>query len=201
LGKARFGLSVDASSSNWAMSQVPPFAIHISLSAAKATREWPLEHHANMLQQVWARHPNLGVVVSSGAEQRQQQRLVKFATLLNDDRLRVLAPGMTIPQLAAVLQRCQLHLGPDSGVLHLAVALGLPTVSFFREQGAYRSFMPEGPRHRVISMPCHCIDGYEAPCEKLGHGECFTRIEPSRVAELICEELAVNSSQGDNPAA
>jgi heptosyltransferase-1 len=190
LGKARFDLQVDRSSSDWAASQVPSTAIHISVNAAKATREWPLENHVTMLRAVWAQYPSLAVVVSSGAQERQQQRLHTFAALLNDARLRVLPDSVTISQLAGVLRRCRLHLGPDSGVLHLAVALGVPTVSFFREQGAYKSFMPTGPRHRVISMPCHCVDEHAAPCEKLGQAECFARIEPSRVAQLICEELA-----------
>jgi ADP-heptose:LPS heptosyltransferase len=75
-------------------------------------------------------------------------------------------------------------------VLHLAVALGVPTVSFFREQGAYKSFMPSGAMHQVISKPCHCIDGRHAPCEALGRAECFAGIEPATVAALTCNALA-----------
>jgi heptosyltransferase-1 len=165
-------------------------AIHISINSAKATREWPLEHHVAMLRTVWGRYPDLVVVATSGAPERQRERLRKFVELVHDDRVRVLPESSSIPQLAAVLRRCRLHLGPDSGVLHLAVALGVPTVSFFREQGGYKSFMPSGPLHRVISMPCHCVDGQDAPCEKLGQGECFARIEPARVAQLVCDELA-----------
>jgi hypothetical protein len=41
----------------------------------------------------------------------------------------------------------------------------------------------------VISMPCHCTDGRDAPCEALGQAECFARIEPNRVADLVCQEL------------
>lgn len=189
LGQARFDLRVDESSSNWAAAQVPQPAIHVSLNAAKATREWPLEHHAVMLRAVWAKHPDLKVFASSGAQERQRQRLGMFERLLQDERLRVLPETVTIPQLAAVLRRCRLHLGPDSGVLHLAVALDVPTVSFFREQGAYKSFMPAGPHHHVVSMPCHCIDARNAPCEELGQSECFAKIEPLRVADLVCAEL------------
>src|SRR5207253_896263 len=104
-----------------------------------------------------------------------------------DLRLRLLPENLTIPQLATVLARSRLHIGPDSGVLHLAVALDVPTVSFFREQGAYKSFMPLGPRHQVIGMPCHCVDHDTAPCEALGWAECFARIEPARVAALVRE--------------
>jgi heptosyltransferase-1 len=193
VGAVRFDMRIDEVNANWAAGQVPSLAIHVSLNAAKATREWPLEHHIAMLRKIWAKYPNLAVMASSGSQERQRHRLHKFAELLKDERLRVLPETLTIPQLAAVLRRCRLHLGPDSGVLHLAVALGVPSVSFFREQGAYKSFMPTGPRHHVISMPCHCIDERNAPCEKLGQAECFARIEPARVAGLVCEELGQSS--------
>jgi ADP-heptose:LPS heptosyltransferase len=189
LGKPRWDLKVDEASNRWASAQVPTATMHISVSAAKATREWPLEHHAVMLRQVWSTHPELAVIATTGAQPRQQERLKELVALVKDDRLRAFSEDLTIPRLAGILRRCCLHLGPDSGVLHLAVALEIPTVSFFREQGAYKSFMPTGPQHRVISMPCHCIDGKDAPCEILGQGECFARIEPARVAKLVNEEL------------
>jgi len=189
LGVARFDLRVDESSSGWAATVVPPLAIHLSLNSAKATREWPLEHHVSMLQAVWRHHPDLVVLASGAAKQREQERLRQFTDLLKDARLRLLPENLDIARLAAVLTRCRLHIGPDSGVLHLAVALKVPTVSFFREQGAYRSFMPEGPRHKVISVPCGCIDHRDAPCERLGRAECFAQIQPERVAGLVIDAL------------
>ena len=44
---------------------------------------------------------------------------------VDNARLSVLPPGLPIAELAAVLRRCRLHVGGDSGVLHLAVALGM----------------------------------------------------------------------------
>ena len=189
IGGTRFDLHVEEASLAWAASVVPRQAIHLSLNSAKPTREWPLEHHRAMLRELWVRYPELVIVASTGSQERERQRLHEFAALLKDTRLQILPENLTIPQLAAVLLRCRLHLGPDSGVLHLAVALDVPTVSFFREQGAYQSFMPRGARHRVISMPCHCVDHRDAPCEKLGQAECFARIEPARVVELVTEQM------------
>ena len=189
VGPVRFDLKIDAAADAWAAKVVPEFAIHISLSSSKPTREWPLEHHVGMLRQLWNKHSDLQVVISTGAKDRERQRLHDFSRLLKDPRLHVLDQTITIGQLAALLKRCRLHLGPDSGVLHLAFALDVPTVSFFREQGAYRSFMPTGPRHRVISMPCHCTDDRDSECERQGRGQCFVQIEPLRVAGLVAAAL------------
>lgn len=190
LGPPRFELQVDPPSLQWAAGLVPEFSVHVSPNSAKVTREWPLEHHAAMFRAVWASFPSLRFLASGGSQERERNRLEQLAGAVKDERLQILPPGLSIAQLAAVLVRCKLHFGPDSGVLHLAVALGVPTVSLFREQGAYKSFMPSGARHRVISMPCHCVDGRRAPCEKLGRAECFEQISPGQVAMLLHEQLS-----------
>ena len=194
LSPPRFNLQVDAESAEWAARIVPPMAIHLSVSSSKATREWPLEHHAVFLRAVWGERPDLQILVSASARDREQQRLRALAASVNDQRLQVLPAGLAISRLAAVLQRCRLHIGPDSGVLHLAVALGVSTISFFRQQGSYKSFMPVGAKHRVISMPCHCVDHRDAPCERLGEAECFRQIEPARVVALVREQLSTGSA-------
>ena len=190
LGEPRFDLKVDADAAAWAEKVVPPSAIHVSVNSAKPTREWPLEHHARYFELVWREFPDTRVLASGSARPRERERLRLLAERVKDPRLEVLPETLTIARLSAVLTRCRLHVGPDSGVLHLAVALGVPTVSFFREQGAYKSFMPSGAMHQVISKPCHCIDGRHAPCEALGRAECFAGIEPATVAALTCNALA-----------
>ena len=190
LSPPRFSLQVDASSAKWADSLVPPFAVHLSPNASKPTKEWPLEHQEALLRILWADYPELHVMVSGGGRPRERERVSALETSLQDERLHVLPPDISIPQLAAVLARCRLHIGADSGVLHLAVALDIATISFFRQQGAYESFLPTGPKHHVISMPCHCVDHQDAPCERLGRAECFAQIEPARVAASVRSQLA-----------
>jgi heptosyltransferase-2 len=190
LGAPRFEMRIEDSSASWAAGIVPRFALHISPNSAKATREWPLEQHVSLLKKLWADYPDLHVMVSGSAREREGERLRALEAAVRDPRLRLMPPNLSISQLAALLARCRLHVGPDSGVLHLAVALNVPTVSFFRQQGGYKSFMPAGPNHHVISMPCHCVDHHNAPCERLGYSECFAQIQPARVAAAVGELLA-----------
>src|SRR5206468_3901385 len=53
LGPPRFELVPDALPAKWAAQTTPDFAIHISPNSAKATREWPLDHHVTFLRSVW----------------------------------------------------------------------------------------------------------------------------------------------------
>jgi ADP-heptose:LPS heptosyltransferase len=60
--------------------------------------------------------------------------------------------------LAALLQKCVLFVGGDSGPLHMADAVGIPTVSIFGPTDP-ALLAPRGEQHRTIqkSLPC-------APC-------------------------------------
>ena len=193
LQPARFELRVDDESLSWAADIVPTGAVHLSINSANPFKEWPLEHHAALLQALWVDQPDLHVVVSGAARDRERERIQRLAGIVQDARLQRLPEKLSIAQLAAVLKCCRLHIGPDSGVLHLAVALGLPTISFFRAQGGYRAWLPQGPAHEVLSAPCRCVDHHEAPCERLGRAECLARIEPERVAALVRARLKLTA--------
>lgn len=67
--------------------------------------------------------------------------------------------------LAAVLKKADLVVGVDSGPLHLAAALGTPTVSLYRSTDA-RSVGPRGEQHAVIQSPMHCARCLRKQCDK-----------------------------------
>ena len=49
------------------------------------------------------------------------------------------AGAATLPQLCALLERCALYVGNDSGPAHLAAALGVPTVTVFGPSAPHRT--------------------------------------------------------------
>lgn len=68
-----------------------------------------------------------------------------------------IAGKTTLPILAAVFQRSRLVLGPDSGPLHLAVAVGTPTIHLYGPSSV-EQFGPWGDpgTHRVVCKAIHC---------------------------------------------
>lgn len=102
-------------------------------------------------------------------------------------RQRTTMAGQTsLGVLAALYARCALVMGPDSGPLHLAVAVGAPSVTLYGASDPAR-FGPWGPaaRHRTVvsSIPCrHC--GYLAlPEADLPRHPCMQFIAPAAVVE------------------
>ena len=64
------------------------------------------------------------------------------------ETVRIENPG----RLAAVLSRCRLYIGNDSGITHLAAALGVRTIALFLETDP-RVWAPRGPRVQLLHRP------------------------------------------------
>jgi ADP-heptose:LPS heptosyltransferase len=91
---------------------------------------------------------------------------------------------MTLPVLAALLTLCGGYLGNDSGVSHLAAALGIPTLAIFGPTDPLL-WAPRGKAVKVLApfLPC-------APCshEKMTScplQECLDSIPVSQVLEAV----------------
>ncbi len=67
--------------------------------------------------------------------------------------------------LTALLKRVDLVVGGDTGPVHLAAAVGTPTVSFYRASDGDSSG-PRGSRHVVIQSPLHCTRCFRTRCDK-----------------------------------
>ncbi len=185
----QYKIEIDATMLDWGAQVVPEGAIHLSINSANPLKEWPLEHHIVLLRNLWHQFPDLQCVASAGTKPREKQRLQAFAEAVNDARLKPLPENLTLAQLATVLTRCRLHLGPDSGVMHLAVALGIPSVSFFRAQKGYQAWLPSGSEHSNIIVSCPCIDHAGTACDTAQRAVCLAKIEPQQVAEIVSKRL------------
>jgi lipopolysaccharide heptosyltransferase II len=104
----------------------------------------------------------------------------------------VAAGQTTLGGLAALMARCRLALGVDSGPLHLAVAVGTPTVHLYGPVDS-RTFGPWGDpaRHVVLTsdmdcIPCNRLD-YRA--EELGAHPCVRDISEAQVTEAAKQLL------------
>jgi ADP-heptose:LPS heptosyltransferase len=96
----------------------------------------------------------------------------------------MLAGQTTLGQLAALLRRADLVLGVDSGPLHLAAAVGAPSIHLYGPSDADR-FGPWGDpaRHVVLRAGVWCAPcGVFAACPRgLALPECMGRIDTARV--------------------
>ena len=174
---------------SWATSQVSASTIHFSISAASSPlNEWPLDFWAETLRQVWKQSPGAKFVSTGAGSEREIARQADLVSLVQDERLQTFFDPMPMPRLAALLERVQLHVGLDSGVLHLAMALGKPTVSLFRESVGRPGWAPRGAKHRVLVKKCPCNETGQTKCFE-SRPLCLSLIPPQEVSQAVLAAL------------
>lgn len=101
----------------------------VALSASKPERNWPLDRFIEVLR-VAVERWNVQVVLTGGPGKEELARASTAALALGEAATNL--TGQTTPkQLAAVLARVDCLLAPDTGPVHIAVAVGTPVVGLY----------------------------------------------------------------------
>jgi ADP-heptose:LPS heptosyltransferase len=194
LEPAKWALQIREAATQRAEAIAPTGSIHFSVNASTPLKEWPLERWIELAKRLLERDANLRIVATGSASAREQKRLQSVAAAVANDRFVTPSVGLTVAELAAVLRRCRLHVGADSGVLHLAVASGTPTLSLFREYQDVSAWLPTGPTHRALKVMCRCVNRPDPPCASTGRAECLAGLA---VADVEAAALELLCSEGD----
>jgi ADP-heptose:LPS heptosyltransferase len=189
VGAIEYPLQIPAAAQRWAEEHAPPQAVHLSVNAGHDLKEWPVENWVALANSLLKENPRTRLVATATRSPREQARLRQFGQGVHSDRLQVFAEGLSVAQFAALLARCRLHVGADSGALHLATVLGLKTVSLFREYEGIGEWLPRGKEHRYLIAPCGCVNQRVQPCAAQARPVCLAAIPFQKVLSLIQELL------------
>jgi ADP-heptose:LPS heptosyltransferase len=107
-------------------------------SGGRAKR-WPASRFAALAEQLGG-----PVVWLLGPAEAEDEGLRELG-----ERAGAVADGLPLPTLAGLLASCRVYVGNDSGVSHLAAAVGAPTVALFGATDP-RLWAPRGPRVAVL---------------------------------------------------
>lgn len=190
LKPARFNLAVPEEERRWARENIPADAMHLSLNASFALKEWPMANNVALVQYLFASGFDRKLIVTAAPTAREEARLEQFRRNINDERVLVIKERLSVTRLAALLERCALHVGPDSGVVHLAAALNVPTISIFRRYHDMADFIPPGAQHAHFDAPCPCMETKNPPCAATGEASCLRGISAEQVGAEILRRLA-----------
>ncbi|MFO7653131.1 MAG: glycosyltransferase family 9 protein [Candidatus Krumholzibacteriia bacterium] len=171
----------------WERRSAPRIAL--VLSASWPAKEWPAEHAGALTARL--RGEGAAPLLVPGPGDEPFAGAVRAA-----DPLLETAPPTTLPELADLLRRCQLFVGTDNGVRHLAVLLGLPTVTLFGPTDPL-GWNPADPRHVSVRTGEPCSPCDLTICPVPGH-PCLASLGPDRVLAGIRRVLA---PQGPAPDA
>ena len=143
-------------------------------------KEWPAAHWAALVDLLAARDVE-AVLVGAPAE---RARCVEVAGACRAGAL-VAAGETSIGELVALLALADAFAGNDSGAMHVAGALGRPTVGIFGSTSPERT-SPLGARTRVLYDRIECSPCLARTC-RFGHYDCLARIAPDTVAVALAD--------------
>jgi len=186
-------ICVDPACAGLAEQLVPRPIILCHIATSQPKKEWPLNSWVELYRHASAAGHEL--MFSTGVTPRERVLVEQFKKLAPD------APVLPVlPDLAtflAVIGRARLFVCGDTGPLHFAAGLGVPTIGLFGPSSP-RIWAPLGRQHRTAqSKECGC-GGDTAVC--LRANPCMAAISPKTVFELISQALAESPTRREPKA-
>lgn len=169
----------------WLGSRDTRRVVGLGLSSAETKKRWTAGHFAATVRAIAQQADVLPVILADGATASMARDL--HAALPGS----LLAQQLPLMQVAALLAECDVFIGTDSGLGHMAAAVGCPTVTLFAQAADCRTadgrhtnsperFRPFGTRTAVL-QPQVGRPGCEDGCASL-EPHCILDIDPAQAA-------------------
>jgi ADP-heptose:LPS heptosyltransferase len=122
----------------------PLVSVHPGASWRAEYRMWPLDRYVALIRRLRGQLQATVLILGSQAERPLGDRLM---ARLHDPAVCCAVGRTSIGEMAALIRLSQVFIGNDSGPLHIALALGTPSV------GIFATTLPE----QVLSAPGKCV--------------------------------------------
>ena len=158
-------------------------------AAAFATKQWAPENFARIAEYLAARGIRRVAVAAKneGGVLRSLTAASRVPIITLDD--------LTLPEITALASRAKLFVGNDSGIAHIAAAVGTPaTVIFGSSNRNHWRPWTDAPSAIVFEeFACQPCAGYE--CAEYGEPNCILSVRPEKVIAAI-DRLLVEAQKG-----
>jgi len=168
-------IRADPSLADEAKNILPPDqAVLCHVASSQPRKEWPLAHWAEFHRLATA--AGRPVFFTTARGEREAALMIELERLAPGAR--ILPEISDLPLFLAVLGRAAVFISGDTGPLHFAAGLGVPTISLFGPTSPSR-WAPVGARHQALAAGrCDC-PANSAVCTSPSH--CLAGISPLHV--------------------
>jgi ADP-heptose:LPS heptosyltransferase len=153
-------------------------------AAVMETKRWPADRFAALITSLQKNGFQVALTCGPGEEALVSsiERMTSGARAM---------PGLTIPELAELIRAARGYIGNDSGPMHLATAVGTPTIAIWGSSSSVR-WHPWGVERRVVQNPfsCNPCPGYR--CLVASSPLCIESVTVAQVEHAVQELLRVS---------
>jgi heptosyltransferase-3 len=143
-------------------------------------KEWGVNKYIKLIDFIGTEY-GFPILITGTAEERKRAEEIANRCRVN---VRNLAGKTSIGEYAALLKACSLLIGGDSGGIHVAAAVGTPTLSIFGPSSAL-NWAPKGSKHHVIHKDWSCVPCREMECEFGDVSKCLEELSVEEVITVI----------------
>jgi heptosyltransferase-2 len=171
--------------------------VALAPGAAHFTKRWPPQHWIALARQLGATHDI--VIIGGMAERSVAEEIIATAR----GRAASAAGRFSLDGTSALLRRAVALVAGDTGVLHLATAVGTPVVGLYGPTIEAFGFFPYAApaitlQHHLGCRPCSSQGGPVCP---LGHHHCLVKLMPDEVMAAVTSISPKPKAQSPKPKA
>lgn len=148
-------------------------------------KRWPARHFAEVARTFLASQPQAQVAVLGGPKDAEFSS--EIAGLLPQalrDRILILAGKTGLDEAFALLGQAGALVTNDSGLMHVAAALGVRVHAVFGSSSPHHT-PPLSSSAKVYYLNLECSPCYQRQCP-LGHLDCLEKLDPKKMLEALC---------------
>lgn len=157
-----------------------PF-IAMAPSARWDTKRWPAARFVEVAILIYSGHGIKTVFVGTASDAALFDGIELGPGLHNS----ALFGKTSVRSLAALFKRARLVVTNDSGPMHIAAAVGTPTVAIFGPTDPVKTG-PYGRAHKVVRAGCNCAPCMSRNCDTV---KCLTGIPAGQVYDEVAKTL------------
>ncbi|WP_461211559.1 glycosyltransferase family 9 protein [Desulfocurvus sp. DL9XJH121] len=158
--------------------------VTVDPSHRRDTRRWPARHFGELIRLAAEADPRLKFLVLWGPGEEDVAREVAKAA--NVPACATCKELLSLRHMAACIERAALHLGNCSAPKHMALAVGVNTLSI--QGSTSNAWTYPGPGHKAVSLGLPCQPCNENICPR-GRCACLEDLEPKDVLPELLELL------------
>ena len=148
---------------------------------------WTAEGYADIINTLQNDYRLPVVLTAAPAPQEMQTSSREIERRLQSHPVN-LAGRLDLKALGALIAQARLFIGVDSAPMHLAAAVGTPTVVLFGPSGPY-NWRPWGEGHLVLTKDFDCQPCGRDGCDGSKISRCLTAITPGEVLAAVDRQL------------
>jgi ADP-heptose:LPS heptosyltransferase len=159
----------------WSQDGKPRVVLVPGASRRGAIKRWPLRHWITLARKLGNR---CDLRWSLGPEEEELRDWLPETTGV------AALPRLEFWRLASALRQADRVVAPDTGLLHLAVVLGVPVLGLYGSSDPVVAGLPEGAGH-ILRTGISCSPCRERACQRR---QCMEELAPDHVSAAVLDQ-------------